>query len=687
MEECFSQKDFVPGSIHKEEFRMFWEKELNSSKWVMETIKEGYEMKFEKEPEQYEERNNKSVRENVEKAREIVMDMIEKGIVMVVKEKPLCVNPLGLVEKVKNNETKYRLVWDASRHLNLLLEKQNVKLAHLEKALEITEEGDFQAVFDLKSAYYNIRIKESQWKFLGAKIEDKNGIPIYFVYKHLPFGLSSAVKVITKLWKPLTAFFTRKGIKFSIYIDDGRILASSREEAEKNLRFVYKTIEKAGWIIEREKSDRISDISCQKNYLGFEINTISMTVASTEERINKIRELIIESLRCGEKIHVKALAQVLGKIISMKPSHGKIVNICTKSSYRDLQKGVEERGWSRNNFVAMSEEAKNELRFLELNLEYFNNEPIKSKNREIRVDTIIENPITKKETIPFAREPNSVIVSDASDFKVFAYDLWNGSETVFSGELSRENQGSSSGSREMIAIKKTLLLWENERSHRNETIYWFADSENVVSFLNKGSGKPHLQEIIFEVFTVLRNLRSEIVPIHLRRQDERIKLADAGSKVRDSDNWSIDDLSFKLIEEEFGVEFDLFANSNNKKLPRFASEFYEEGSCGLEAFSLDWSRLGVLWICPPVKHLIKICRRIRSGENMEGVILVPVWETAPFYHFFFNTQGGAIHPFVLAKVCKPYIIQNENLRDTPFFGFTEFDFKLLYFNTFVNLNK
>jgi len=48
VEECFSQKDFVPGSIHKEEFRMFWEKELNSSKWVMETIKEGYEMKLKK---------------------------------------------------------------------------------------------------------------------------------------------------------------------------------------------------------------------------------------------------------------------------------------------------------------------------------------------------------------------------------------------------------------------------------------------------------------------------------------------------------------------------------------------------------------------------------------------------------------------------------------------------------------
>jgi len=649
---------------------------------VLDTIKEGYEIKFEKEPEQYEERNNKSVRDNLKIAREIVLEMIEKDIVMVVEEKPFCINPLGLVTKEKDNVIKHRLVWDASRHLNLILEKHNVKLAHLERALEITEEGDFQAVFDLKSAYYNIRIKESQWKYLGAKIEDENGKFIYFVYKHLPFGLASAVKVITKLWKPLTAYFNMNSIKFSIYIDDGRILASDIKEAERKLKFVYESIEKAGWIIEREKSDHPRDINQKKNYLGFEINSKDMTVKASAEKIKKIRDLIEETLKCGEKLNIKALAQVLGKIISLKPSHGKIVNVCTKSSYKVLQVGVEEKGWSKNNFVALTFEARQELEFLKANLEFFNNEPIKSKNREIRVDTIIQNPVLRTETIPFAEAPSRVMVSDASDFKVFTYDLFNGAKTEFTGELREEEKGTSSGNRELLAIQRTLRLWVNEESHEKETIYWITDSENVVSFLNKGSGKPHIQSTIFEIFTLLRKLRSDITPIHLRREDPRIKLADEGSRIRDSDNWSIDEESFRSINEEFRLEFDLFANSNNARLLNFASEFFEKGAYSVEAFSLDWSKLGVLWICPPVKLLIRISRRIRSSKYIEGVIMVPVWKTASFYQFFFDYFGNPIHPFILARTMRPYIIQNENIRDTPLFGFTEFEFKLLYFNTF-----
>jgi hypothetical protein len=32
------QKNFEPGSIHKEEFRDFWRQELNASDWVMKTL-------------------------------------------------------------------------------------------------------------------------------------------------------------------------------------------------------------------------------------------------------------------------------------------------------------------------------------------------------------------------------------------------------------------------------------------------------------------------------------------------------------------------------------------------------------------------------------------------------------------------------------------------------------------------
>jgi len=67
--------------------------------------------------------------------------MILKGIVTVVKHKPFCVSPLGLVEKrLPDNSVKFRLVWDASRHVNQYVKVPHVRLAHLDKAFEVNKE-------------------------------------------------------------------------------------------------------------------------------------------------------------------------------------------------------------------------------------------------------------------------------------------------------------------------------------------------------------------------------------------------------------------------------------------------------------------------------------------------------------------------------------------------------------------
>jgi len=82
--------------------------------------------------------SSKSARDNMVEVRKLVSDMILKGVVKVVKQKPICVSPLGLVEKVLPDGTKkYRLVWDASRHVNLFVQVPHVRLAHLDKALEV----------------------------------------------------------------------------------------------------------------------------------------------------------------------------------------------------------------------------------------------------------------------------------------------------------------------------------------------------------------------------------------------------------------------------------------------------------------------------------------------------------------------------------------------------------------------
>ncbi len=144
-------------------------------------------------------------------------------------------SPLTVSKKYgRDGNIKNRLCWDGSRWVNLFIRVQKVVLSHLQRALEITRKGDFQVVYDLKAAYHHVRIHPSQTKYLGDAPKYLGYIPKpvggtqYFVFLYLPFGLSSAVHCLTKLSKPLNAYIHGKGIRHSIYLEDGRINAETK---------------------------------------------------------------------------------------------------------------------------------------------------------------------------------------------------------------------------------------------------------------------------------------------------------------------------------------------------------------------------------------------------------------------------------------------------------------------------
>jgi len=70
--------DFEAGAIHKKEFRDFWVNTLKSDVWVLSTLDKGYMIPFSSQPSKYEERNNKTARENMGEVRKIVADMWSK---------------------------------------------------------------------------------------------------------------------------------------------------------------------------------------------------------------------------------------------------------------------------------------------------------------------------------------------------------------------------------------------------------------------------------------------------------------------------------------------------------------------------------------------------------------------------------------------------------------------------------
>jgi len=681
-----SSNNFVPGGIHSEKSIKFWEEQLEAGEWVLSLLREGYVLPIaEKLVTPYEEDNNASAKRNMKFVRQQVQEWNQAGIVEIVSTKPDCVSPLTVVERhTGNGEIKRRLCWDGSRHVNKALKVNKVTLAHLQVALELTKEGDWQSKYDLASAYFHIKIYPPHRRFLGAKFAEEDGSIKYFVFNFMPFGLATAVYVITKLFKPLQAFFGKNGVRHSIFIDDGRVLAASKEESKEKFQLVLDTLKQAGWQIEKKKTDPVDGGKKAMKYLGFLVNTDSMTVHLTEEKKRDLQSSTMEMGRSVNRtVKARSLAKVLGQMISAMPALGFVPLIFARRAYEELEKQVDRSGW--NSTIKVSLEVAEDLQSFCREVDKQDGAPIATPERAVSVLAIVGPPseFIKTKVIPnHVREVNQDIwCGDASQFAVCAYSIKTEKEFFFIQRFTEEEEKLSSGHRELLVVKKAL----NERLKsvgpwpQKTTLYWITDSENLVVFLRKGSRKREIQNQVLEVLEMAQNLNIRIEPIHLRREDPRIKIADAGSKSPDSDDWSIDAISFNNLKNRFGpFSVDLFSSQGNRKVEKFYSDFFCPKSFGVDAFCHSWDGENA-WICPPVKLIIRTIRKLEVTQGT-GVLIIPKWPTARFWPEVFPDGKNSKQIFKEVIEFSPFIIQNQSAKSS-LKGKTKFKFLALHFQS------
>ena len=656
---------------------------MKANQWVMDTLKFGYCLPLTKVPAQYEEHNNASAIENMDYVRQEVQSLVAQGVVEITKEKPHCVSPLTVVTKEKlDGQVKRRLCWDGSRHINLLLKEQKVKLSHLGVALETSLEGDFQLKYDLQSAFHHIKMHKSHTQYLGASYVDKKGTKIYIVFLFLPFGVASAVHCITKMLKPIVSHLAEKGIRHTIFIDDGRVSGSSLETTKEHFKYTLEVLCKAGWQVSWPKTDKPEDASRRKEYLGFVIDTDQMRVFLTEDKkstvANSIKSLLHQP---GRAIKSKALAKTLGLMISLEPALGNFPLTFARLAYHELEQSVEKFGWKGH--LTISQEALRSLETFLSRLNEFDGAMIKTAATAISVISIIgpPNDYLKTKTIPnhVKNLPKEIWCGDASDAAVCAYSINTGKETYFIGKLQPDECKLSSGGRELITVKKALKAQSLSCGPRKENtlLYWLTDSTNLVTFLTKGSTKPAIQAIVIEVLSLARALNCTLQPIHLLRDDPRIAIADAGSKAPDTDDWSIDQASFAWLNKELGpFTIDCFADESNKKVCRFFSNFLCPSGLGIDAFSHSWDQENC-WICPPVKSILSVIKKLSIVKG-RGVLIVPKWTTASFWPFLFPDGVNLTPIFQGSMEFNPDICQNQRARSV-ISGKTPFPFLALFY--------
>ena len=137
--------------------------------------------------------------------------------------------------------------------------------------------------FDHTSGYHHVEIFPEHTKFLGCSWM-VNGSPRYFKFSVLPFGLSVAPFVFTKIQKALTKHWRRQGIRMFTYLDDGAGADSDFCEAQRVSDLVRQDVWRSGFLANDEESQWAPVQSGE--LLGYILNLQAGTFQVPQKRVD-----------------------------------------------------------------------------------------------------------------------------------------------------------------------------------------------------------------------------------------------------------------------------------------------------------------------------------------------------------------------------------------------------------------
>ena len=149
----------------------------------------------------------------------------------------------------------------------------------------------FMASIDLKDAYYSVPIATADQKYLKFQWRGK-------LYEHVcfPNGLAFCPRKFTKLLKPIYSHLRQLGHLSASHIDDSYVQDDDYDDCERNVRDTVQLFDSLGFTVHPEKSIFLPQHRI--TFMGFIIDSISMTVYPTSEKMEKIIHTCQHLLEC-----------------------------------------------------------------------------------------------------------------------------------------------------------------------------------------------------------------------------------------------------------------------------------------------------------------------------------------------------------------------------------------------------
>ena len=584
----FHAHTYIAGNIRN--YLAQW-KALTQDQWIHQVV-EGYQIEFSSAPPV----DNACPMYKMDKPRlealdQEILDLLNKGAVENVESGELgFASPMFVVPKKGG---KWRPIINL-KFLNQFVEKLHFKMEDIKNLKDILQEGDQMAKLDLKDAYFSISIAEKHRKFLQFYWRNQ-----LLQFTCLPFGLSSAPYVFTKLLRPVLTFLRDKGIRCLMYLDDMLILGRTATELNHNFALVKPLLTSLGFLVNEDKS--VPGPTQELEFLGFLINSKRMTLAVTDE---KIKSLISQckTLMESPQITIRQLARIIGVMTSMTPAV--LPAPLHYQALQELKNTALDHHHSYFAQITLTQEAKQDLMWWRTYLRQWKSRSILPKRAFLTLE------------------------SDASDLgwgavslnqKTSTGGVWNTHETTLH-----------------INCKELFAAWLGLQCYASTLqdvhIHLRIDNTAAVAYVNKMGGlhSKNLCQLALQVWDwcLSRNLTisAEHLPGSLNQ------LADKESRTdSDSSEWALDTQIFhRLMEMRGPCTVDLFASRLSAKLPTYFSWRTDPGAKAVDALTQSWNNIRG-YAFPPFCLIGRCLAKIRSEKVPWVLLITPLWKSQTWF--------------------------------------------------------
>ena len=401
-------------------------------------------------------------------------------------------------------------------------------------------------------------------------------------------------------------------------MDDMLIQGKSPHEAIFHAQLVMLTFMALGWSFNFKKCSLIP--SQKITHLGFDIDTVSMSISCPKDKIERLQEKCRNAL-LSKCLSVHDLERLLGTMESVRPNnplaalHNRSIQkqlLCSKIGKRNPKK-----------VVLLNRKSVAELKWW-----------VSSNGFAVNAYSSISEP---QPTVHIWTDANLVMGGARNSRGEYTQRSWSSKELYKDPHINLlELRAAREG------IDKLAVQGDKVRLH--------IDNTTACSYIRKQGGTRSsslsAEACLLWKEALARNI-SQLTPHWLSSKDNVEADFLSRNKLNQWEFYLRPNLfAYILRELQVFPTLDAFASRNTTQLERYMSWFPDSQAVAQDALLHQWDETTYLF--PPVPLIPKVLRLVREQE-ISAVLVCPQWPTAIWWPFIVEMMVGAPLPLPYYK--------------------------------------